>query len=138
VKPRAAAVIVRDDHLLVIHRRKHGTEYFTLPGGGVEAGESIEQACAREIEEETGLRAVVGERLLTLANDGRTEHYFAADAPTGDVQLGGEEAEIDSPTNQYTLMWLPLAELAATDLKPAAAKAMILAAAGGDGVSRAW
>ena len=126
MKPRAAAVVVRDGHLLVIHRRKHGTEYFTLPGGGVEAGESAAQACARELEEEAGLQVVVGKCLLILENAGRTEHYFAADAPTRDVRLGGEEAQHNSPTNQYTLKWLPLAELAATDLKPAAAKAVIV------------
>jgi ADP-ribose pyrophosphatase YjhB (NUDIX family) len=73
MKPKAAAVVVRDDHLLVIHRRKHGTEYFTLPGGGVQPGESAVQACARELEEEAGLHVVVGECLLTLENAGRCQ-----------------------------------------------------------------
>jgi hypothetical protein len=47
---------------------------------------------AREIEEDTGLQAVVRERLLTLENAGRTEHYVVTDAPAGDILLGGEEA----------------------------------------------
>jgi hypothetical protein len=47
---------------------------------------------AREIEGDTGLRAAAEERLLTLENAGRTEHYVVTDAPTGDILLGGEEA----------------------------------------------
>jgi ADP-ribose pyrophosphatase YjhB (NUDIX family) len=125
MRSRAVAIIIRDNHLLTIHRRKHGEEYFTLPGGGVEPDETIEQACAREIHEETGLTATIGDRLLVLGN----EHYFHADAPTGTPQLGGEEAEINSPENQYTLIWLPLNDLAATDLKPIAAKEFLLSRA---------
>lgn len=94
------AVIVRGNNLLTIHRRKNGAEYYTLPGGGVEEGESVEEACAREVQEETGLTATVGKRLLVLGN----EYYFAADAPTGEPQLGGEEDVINSPENQYTLI----------------------------------
>jgi 8-oxo-dGTP diphosphatase len=130
MKDRAVGIIVRGDLLLTIHRRKHCTEYYTLPGGGVERGESVAEACVREIREETGLVATIGDRLLTLENAGRTEYYFAADAPAGEVLLGGEEAEANSPVNQYTLTWLPLDELAAIDLKPVAAKELLL--------SRAW
>ncbi|MEV8372190.1 NUDIX domain-containing protein [Kribbella sp. NPDC056861] len=126
MRTRAVAVIVRDNLLLTMHRRKNGAEYYTLPGGGVDEGESIEEACLREIHEETGLTATLGDRLLVLGN----EYYFAADAPAGEARLGGEEARLNSPGNQYTLVWLPLEELAATDLKPAAAKEFLL--------SRAW
>ncbi|MET9311186.1 NUDIX domain-containing protein [Kribbella sp. NPDC003505] len=125
MKDRAVAVIVRDERLLVIHRRKHGTAYVTLPGGGVEPGETPEAACVRELQEETGLHGTVGEHLLTLSNAGRVEHYFRVDAPAGEPVLGGEEAEADSPTNRYEPAWLPLGDLSAADLKPLEIKRLL-------------
>ena len=57
VRHRAAAVIVHDSRLLMVH--EHDThEVWTLPGGGIEPGESAEDAVRREVSEETGLRAV--------------------------------------------------------------------------------
>jgi ADP-ribose pyrophosphatase YjhB (NUDIX family) len=126
VKERAVAVIVHGERLLVIHRRKNGTEYFTLPGGGVEDGETVEQACLREVLEETGLEATLGRHLTTFENAGRTEHYHLVEAPIGDPMLGGPEARINSPENLYTLLWVSLDELAGIDLKPPTAKELIL------------
>jgi 8-oxo-dGTP diphosphatase len=51
----ARAIIIEDDKMLVMHRNKYGSEYFTLVGGRANENETMEQALAREIREETGL-----------------------------------------------------------------------------------
>lgn len=59
----ARAIIIEGDKILVMHRNKEGSQYFTLVGGRVNEGESLEQALVREIREETGLD-VVSQRLV--------------------------------------------------------------------------
>lgn len=54
----ARAILIEDNHLLVMHRNKHGSEYFTLVGGRFQEGEGAEQALVREVQEETGLQIV--------------------------------------------------------------------------------
>ncbi len=49
------AIIIQDDKLLVMWRNKNGSQYFTLVGGGIDDGETPEQALVREVKEETGL-----------------------------------------------------------------------------------
>lgn len=57
---RAVAVVLDDEALLVIDREKDGRRYLVLPGGGIEPGETAEQACLRELHEETGRLRVEG------------------------------------------------------------------------------
>lgn len=52
----ARAIIIENDKILVMHRNKHGAEYFTLVGGRVGDNESVDQALVREVKEETGLQ----------------------------------------------------------------------------------
>ncbi len=56
MRDRATAIVRRDGLLLLVQER--GFRHFSLPGGGLQRGESPEEAVARELEEETGLRAV--------------------------------------------------------------------------------
>lgn len=58
-RPASYGVIVKDKKILLVPAR-HG---YTLPGGGVEEGESNEEALVREVREETGLSVSVGELL---------------------------------------------------------------------------
>ncbi|APX33473.1 hypothetical protein BH708_12945 [Brachybacterium sp. P6-10-X1] len=46
---RAVAVVIEQGHLLVIRRRRDGREYSVLPGGGIEPGETPQDACRREL-----------------------------------------------------------------------------------------
>jgi len=52
-----SAVIFRDGKVLLVRRaRSPGKGFYSLPGGRVEFGESLHQALAREVDEETSLR----------------------------------------------------------------------------------
>jgi len=65
-------VIVREGRVLLVHRPRHGD--WSFPKGKLEAGETWADAALREVEEETGLRGVLGEEV------GRT-HYEVEDGP---------------------------------------------------------
>ncbi len=52
-----SAAIFRDGKVLLVRRaRSPGKGFYSLPGGRVEFGESLQLALAREVDEETGLR----------------------------------------------------------------------------------
>ncbi len=51
----ARAIIIESNKILVMHRDKQGSKYYTLVGGRVNDGETVEQALVRELKEETGL-----------------------------------------------------------------------------------
>ncbi|MCK9908958.1 NUDIX hydrolase [Microbacteriaceae bacterium K1510] len=77
-----SAAIIRDGKVLVVRRaRKPALSLYTLPGGVVEAGETLAEAVTREIREETALTiepvALAGHReVIARDRDGRVERHF--------------------------------------------------------------
>jgi 8-oxo-dGTP diphosphatase len=119
---RAVAVIVDEGRVLLVHRRKHGKEYYVLPGGGVEPGETVEEACVREVKEETGLDVTSLKPLTTFANVGRTEHYYLVQVRPGPVRLGGPEVQRQAAGNHYALEWVTLHRVPELNLFPEMAR----------------
>jgi 8-oxo-dGTP diphosphatase len=77
-----SAAIVRDGKVLIVRRaRSPGAGVYTLPGGAVESGETLQQAAAREVKEETGLDiapiGLAGHREIIMRDaTGRAERHF--------------------------------------------------------------
>jgi 8-oxo-dGTP diphosphatase len=77
-----SAAIIRDGSVLIVRRaRPPAGGLYTLPGGGVEVGESLVEAVAREVLEETALTvtpvALAGYReAIVRDGDGRIERHF--------------------------------------------------------------
>lgn len=70
---RCQGVILKGNSILVLrqynHKRKE--EYWMLPGGNLEAGETEEECIRREIQEETGLEVEVKDILFDSPGNGK-------------------------------------------------------------------
>ncbi|VTT88117.1 hypothetical protein DM2_1451 [Halorubrum sp. DM2] len=111
-----AFVTDRDRVLLVKERREDGSTFWTLPGGGVESGESFAECLRRELDEEIRCRATVGERV------GRCVYRHTSRPATTvysvfDATLGSEPEP--NPTERVLdHAWLEPADLLPTTLDP--------------------
>lgn len=56
---RVTGIVVEDDRILLVKQRVSADRAWSLPGGRVEQGETLEAAIVRELEEETGLTTEV-------------------------------------------------------------------------------
>ncbi len=116
---RAGAIIIRDNRMLLIHRRKYGKEYWVLVGGGVEEGETIEQALEREVGEETGLTLVSFKKATEIWIDNTNHIVFECETNMGQPVLGGPEKEAACEDNWYNLEWVEIEKVAGiTDIYP--------------------
>jgi 8-oxo-dGTP diphosphatase len=115
-RPRVSAAVFRDDGrqvLMVRHRRPDGTEYWQLPGGGVDAGEPLEAAVLRELREETGLEGHIVRRLFTLPYKyGSSTTFLIEIEPDVDAVLGFDPEEVEAAHRKLiAVAWLPVADM---------------------------
>ncbi len=64
VRESARAITVRDGKILLTYEANTGV--YMSPGGGVEADETLEECCKRELREEAGVEVKPVERFITV------------------------------------------------------------------------
>lgn len=111
----AAAVIISESRVLLARRKMGDTRegFWEFPGGVVEPGETVEECLARELREELGVAAAIGEVVAesVYRDDHGHLHLVALEARI----TGGEIA----PVAHDLVEWVALGELDRYRLSPA-------------------
>ena len=91
--------IYEDEHFkgIVLIERKNEPRGLALPGGFVEIGESCEEACRREMQEETGLKVDIRRLLGGYSDPARDPRFHTASAGficrASGIPIGGDDAK---------------------------------------------
>jgi 8-oxo-dGTP pyrophosphatase MutT (NUDIX family) len=101
-----SAVIWDSTRSKILLTRRTDNGRWCLPGGHAEPGESVAEACAREIWEETGLRVQVGRLIGVYSSpdflleyaDGRRHQIVALNF---EVKVTGGELGLSNETTEY-------------------------------------
>ena len=113
MRGRSIALVVRDDKILSVQTYRSGRYINELPGGGIENGESPEEAAIRELKEECGLDGTINRQLNVLHwKDGSTEYVFLVDVCDTQKEIVGIDPEIPQGEEQSikNVSWLKLNE----------------------------
>lgn len=119
---RAQGICFEEDAVLCARHRRGDTEYWVLPGGHAEPGESLWEALVREMAEETGI--VVREGRLWAVGEFRgagrqvLDVAFWVDAWEGAPALGSDPEDDRASARLVELSWIDRAALARIELRP--------------------
>ncbi|MBR4791055.1 MAG: NUDIX domain-containing protein [Treponema sp.] len=120
MRDRSVVFVIRNNKILMekLNYPSEGKDdFYSIPGGGIEAGETPEQAAIRELKEECGLDGTIVRKLTELYNHNRTEYVFEVKVPNKQEPVLGydpEEAGNENPPLKEVL-WLALDELSEKD-----------------------
>jgi len=116
MRTRAGIVLIEDEKVALIERHRAGLDYFVFPGGGVDEGETPEQAAVREAMEELEVKVAVQHKVAVIHFGQSTQIYFLAERVSGEFGSGtGEEFTDSDPGDPqegiYIPIWMPVDEL---------------------------
>jgi 8-oxo-dGTP diphosphatase len=111
-KNTARGIVVYDGRLLLMERWRPGFHYFSIPGGGIEPGETPEQTVAREIPEETSVQVKVKRRVLEMHDGGFSHKIYLCEYVSGEPHLPPNAPEASlGPKNRFRPGWVPVDRL---------------------------
>ncbi|WP_305779288.1 NUDIX hydrolase [Nocardia nova] len=117
----AVSAVVRDDDGRILLIRRTDNDRYSVPGGGMELGETVADAVVREVEEETGILVRATTLVGVFSNPNHVIAYddgevrqefsicFAAEPIGGELRSSSESKEV---------LWVDPADLADLDIHP--------------------
>ena len=94
MRNRAGGILLEDDKVLLIHRIKKingkSVEYYVIPGGGIENGETLEDCVIRELKEEVGIevKVISKQPVITFESEKENQYYMLVERISGVIGTG--------------------------------------------------
>lgn len=109
-----AIIITKENRLLLMKRVKYGETYYVTIGGGIDEGETSEQALLRELKEESG--SIIQQPKFAFHYEDLEKQnsvdFFVAKEVERQIPTGSEWTKWNTSDNRYEL-----AEISAEDTK---------------------
>lgn len=117
-RDRSQSLVIRGDRILLVEHKLFGRDFFTLPGGGVEEGETPEQAAVRELAEECNVTGtIIRPMTIEYKPDNESRVYtFLVEIPEGMEPTKGIDPEL--PADKQSIVsvgWRRLDEISERD-----------------------
>jgi 8-oxo-dGTP diphosphatase len=116
-----AVIYLTDGRLVLVQRKSPPFKgWWALPGGGVEVGETVEEACIREVREETGLQVQLQQLVGVFSAPDRDPRghvvsiVYLAIPCNGDLSAGSDAARVDAFLELPSKLAFDHAEIIAT------------------------
>lgn len=114
------AIIIENGKVLTMFRKKTNNgivkEYYVIPGGGQEKGETLEETAIRELKEEMDVDIQILGYLGQSVWQDTTSNFFHCKIVSGTPHLSGEEVDRMSDDNYYEPRFIDLSKLNQIDV----------------------
>ncbi len=125
------AVVIDEGHILLCKTIGLSPDFFFLPGGHIEQGESAEQAVLRELKEESGFTFLIRRFLGCLEHSFEPGKHSICHSHECNLIFEAYSPEVSANQpipqleEQIELFWIPLVQLNTIDLRPEPFKTLI-------------
>ncbi|MDG1277162.1 MAG: NUDIX hydrolase [Algoriphagus sp.] len=116
LRMRVNGILIEDNKILMIkHKMGNGRILWSVPGGGMNFGQSARENLIREFSEETGLSIEIDEYLfvheyLKVPLHGM-EHFFSVKAKSGDLKLGTDPELLPDQQIIEEMRWMTFEDI---------------------------
>ncbi|HSI20903.1 MAG TPA: NUDIX domain-containing protein [Verrucomicrobiae bacterium] len=117
LRHRASLVLIKNGSILLVRRENERGLYYIFPGGGVNEGESVEQAVVRETMEEAGMEVEARYVLADIVSD-YDHNTLVVCHQLDDTEPEWQEKEKQTAEDAYLFEWVPLTEISQLNLLP--------------------
>ena len=126
-KPKSSrAILIKNQKILLIYRKKMNRIYYVLPGGKTRSNESQQETLIRTVKEEINIDVISFKKFTEIEDDRRFAYYYFVNTYGGSIDLGDEIKQKKTLLNQYKIEWIDIKKIKKINLVPVQIKQKLI------------